>query len=128
MVRILKKGILFLFLITLNYMNAQNGKIKNPYYSHTATNKLKLTDKEWKNILPENLYLVSRKADTEASFTGKYWNYTGKGTYYCAACGNTLFRSDAKFASSCGCYLAFLNKLTKRVLFLEVINHMEWIG
>ncbi|AEW85002.2 peptide-methionine (R)-S-oxide reductase [Flavobacterium columnare NBRC 100251 = ATCC 23463] len=123
MVRILKKGILFLFLITLNYMNAQNGKIKNPYYSHTATNKLKLTDKEWKNILPENLYLVSRKADTEASFTGKYWNYTGKGTYYCAACGNTLFRSDAKFASSCG-WPSFFEQVDKKsIVFRSDKSH-----
>ena len=75
---------------------------KNPYYSHTSKEKLNLTDAEWKKILPEDLYEVSRHAETEAAFTGKYWNYTGKGTYYCAACGNTLFRSDAKFGSSCG--------------------------
>ena len=75
---------------------------KNPYYSHTSKEKLNLTDAEWKKILPEDVYEVSRHAETEAAFTGKYWNYTGTGTYYCAACGNTLFRSDAKFASSCG--------------------------
>lgn len=114
---------MFLFLIALNYTNAQNGKIKNPYYSHTATNKLKLTDKEWKDILPENLYLVSRKADTEASFTGKYWNYTGKGTYYCAACGNTLFRSDAKFASSCG-WPSFFEQVNKKsIVFRSDKSH-----
>jgi peptide-methionine (R)-S-oxide reductase len=35
-------------------------------------------------------------------FTGKYRNTDEKGTYYCAACGNKLFRSGAKFSSSCG--------------------------
>lgn len=79
-----------------------DGKVHHQYYSHTDKTKLHLSDAEWKKILPEDLYLVSRKADTEPAFTGKFWNYTGKGTYYCAACGNTLFRSDAKFASSCG--------------------------
>ena len=77
-------------------------KLGNPYYSHTDTKKLNLTDAQWKKILPEDVYLVSRKADTERPFTGKYWNTDVKGTYYCAACGNILFRSGAKFASSCG--------------------------
>ena len=75
---------------------------KNPYYSRTDTKKLHLSDEEWKKILPEDVYLVSRKKETERAFTGKYWNFEGKGTYYCAACGNELFQSDAKFASSCG--------------------------
>jgi len=83
-------------------METDNSKPKNPYYSHTDTKKLNLTDAEWKKILPEDVYLVSRKADTERPFTGKYWNTDKKGTYYCAACGNTLFRSGAKFSSSCG--------------------------
>jgi len=77
-------------------------KPKNPYYSHTDTSKLHLTDAEWKKILPEDLYEVSRHAATERPFTGKYWNADIKGTYYCAACGNELFRSEAKFASTCG--------------------------
>ena len=76
--------------------------MKNPYYSRTSQEKLKLTDEDWKKVLPEDLYEVSRNADTERPFTGKFWNTDEKGTYFCAACGNKLFRSDAKFSSSCG--------------------------
>ena len=74
----------------------------NPYYSNTDTTKLILEDSVWKRILPADVYEVSRHAETERPFTGKYWNTEDKGTYYCAACGNKLFRSDAKFSSSCG--------------------------
>ncbi|WP_347156562.1 peptide-methionine (R)-S-oxide reductase MsrB [Pontibacter chitinilyticus] len=74
----------------------------NPYYSRTDTTKLHLSDAVWKKVLPEEVYEVTRHAETERAFTGKYWNSTGIGTYYCAACGNALFKSDAKFASECG--------------------------
>ena len=77
-------------------------KPENPYYSNSATKKLVLTDAEWKKVLPEDLYQVARHADTERAFTGKMWNSETKGTYYCAACGNKLFRSNQKFTSSCG--------------------------
>ena len=63
-------------------------KPENPYYSRTDTTKLHLTDAEWKKILPEDLYEVSRHGATERPFTGKYWDADIKGTYYCAACGN----------------------------------------
>jgi peptide-methionine (R)-S-oxide reductase len=78
------------------------GQTKNPYYSRTDTTKLNVPDAEWKKILPADVYAVAREKDTEYAFTGKYWNFDGIGTYYCAVCGNKLFRSDAKFASSCG--------------------------
>ena len=74
----------------------------NPYYSRTDTTELRVPDSVWKKILPENVYAVAREKDTERPFTGKYWDHTGKGTYYCAVCGNKLFRSDAWFSSSCG--------------------------
>jgi peptide-methionine (R)-S-oxide reductase len=80
----------------------KNKLFPNPYYSHTDTTKLDLDDATWKKILPDSLYQVARKKATEYAFSGKYWNYTGIGTYYCAACGNKLFRSDAKFSSTCG--------------------------
>lgn len=74
----------------------------NPYYSRTDTTRLHVSDAQWQKVLSPALYEVARNKGTERAFTGKYWNATGKGTYYCAACGNALFRSDAKFASECG--------------------------
>jgi peptide-methionine (R)-S-oxide reductase len=97
-------------------MNNQAKKPENPYYSNTDTTKLNLSDDEWKKVLPEDLYEVSRHADTERPFTGKYWNADLKGTYYCAACGNRLFRSEAKFASTCG-WPSFFEQENKRSTF-----------
>ena len=78
------------------------GKTNNPYYSRTDTTHLDVSDAEWKKILPEDVYRVARKEGTERPFTGEYWDSETKGTYYCGVCGNKLFRSTAKFASSCG--------------------------
>jgi len=77
-------------------------KPENPYYSNTDKTKLDVANSEWEKVLPEDVYAIGREANTERAFTGKYWNAAGLGTYYCAVCGNLLFRSDAKFASMCG--------------------------
>lgn len=74
----------------------------NPHYSRTDTAHLAVSDAEWKRILAPELYHVAREQGTERAFTGNYWDSETKGTYYCAVCGNKLFRSDAKFASTCG--------------------------
>ncbi|POY35702.1 protein-methionine-S-oxide reductase [Flavobacterium alvei] len=87
---------------TATTMENTINKPENPYYSNTDTTKLNVSDAEWKKVLSPDLYAVSRNADTERAFTGKLWNSDAKGTYYCAACGNKLFKSDQKFASSCG--------------------------
>jgi methionine-R-sulfoxide reductase len=83
-------------------MTTQKSHPDNPYYSRTDTTKLDLPDSVWKKVLPHDLYEVARHAATETAFSGRYWDFEGIGTYYCAACGNALFRSDAKFASTCG--------------------------
>ncbi|CAM3895864.1 bifunctional methionine sulfoxide reductase B/A protein [Flavobacterium branchiophilum] len=90
-----------------SYSNPQSMKNKiqkpeNPIYSNTDTQKVELTDAEWQKILSPDLYAVARKADTERAFTGSMWSSETKGTYYCAACGHPLFKSDQKFTSSCG--------------------------
>ncbi len=92
-------------------------KPENPYYSNSDTTKLVLSDAEWKKVLPENLYLVARHADTERAFTGTMWESEEKGTYFCAACGNKLFRSNQKFVSSCGWPSFFEQENPKSVWF-----------
>jgi peptide-methionine (R)-S-oxide reductase len=79
-----------------------NASLQHKYYSRTDTQKLNIPNQEWKSILAPELYAIARLAGTERAFTGKYWDANLKGTYYCAVCGNALFKSDAKFASSCG--------------------------
>lgn len=74
----------------------------NPYYSRTDTTHLQVSDQEWKKILPKEVYSIAREKGTEWAGSGKYYKTDTKGTYYCAVCGNKLFKSDAKFASSCG--------------------------
>ena len=83
-------------------INTMTSTGKNPYYSRTDTQKLNLSDAEWKTILDPTVYYIAREKGTEYAFSGKFWNFEGVGTYYCAACGNPLFKSDAKFSSSCG--------------------------
>jgi peptide-methionine (R)-S-oxide reductase len=100
-----------------------NMKTGNPYYSRTDTNKLHLSDAEWKKVLPADLYEVSRHAATERPFTGKYWNSDSKGTYYCAACGNRLFRSEAKFASTCGWPSFFEQEDKNSTVFKQDTSH-----
>jgi peptide-methionine (R)-S-oxide reductase len=85
-----------------NKKNMESTDQKNPYYSRTDTTTLNISDDEWKKVLPEDVYYIARDKGTERAFTGKYWDFEGNGTYYCACCGNALFKSDAKFGSSCG--------------------------
>lgn len=102
------KNLWLLILVLISCQgNAQQNKsimdkIDNPYYSRTDTTHLHVSNAEWKKILPHDLYIVAREQGTERAFTGTYWDSETKGTYYCAVCGNRLFRSDAKFASTCG--------------------------
>lgn len=87
-------------------------KNTNPAYSNTDSSKVTLGNEEWKKILPENVYEIAREKGTERAFTGKYWNTNDVGTYYCAVCGNALFKSNGKFDSSCG-WPSFFEPITK---------------
>ncbi|MBI4930672.1 MAG: peptide-methionine (R)-S-oxide reductase MsrB [Bacteroidetes bacterium] len=87
---------------SITTMNNETQHTNNPYYSRTDTTTLNVSDAEWKKVLSDSVYQVARNKATEYAFSGKYWNFEGTGTYYCAACGNALFRSDSKFANGCG--------------------------
>ena len=79
-----------------------NTKNNNPIYSKNDTSKVVLTEEEWKKILPQDVYTIARMKGTERPWSSKYESSDEVGTYYCAACGNPLFKSDTKFESGCG--------------------------
>jgi peptide-methionine (R)-S-oxide reductase len=64
--------------------------------------KVVKTQAEWKKLLSPNAFDITRNADTEMAFTGKYWNLHEKGLYRCICCDNALFDSDTKFESGTG--------------------------
>jgi len=101
-IKIAIAGLLFLCFIQPAIAQSNQFKVDNPYYSRTDTKVLNVTDEVWKKILSKELYQVARQGATEQAFTGSLYQNDTRGTYYCAVCGNGLFLSTAKFASTCG--------------------------
>ncbi len=64
--------------------------------------KLLKSDEEWKEILTQEQYIVTRKKGTEPPFIGEYYNFKGTGIYRCVCCDNELFSSETKFDSGSG--------------------------
>lgn len=60
------------------------------------------TEQEWREKLTPEQYEILRQKGTEAPFSGQYVDHHEDGSYTCAACGNVLFMSDAKYDSHCG--------------------------
>lgn len=64
--------------------------------------KVHKSEEEWKQELSPEQYAVLREQGTERPFTGKFNAWKERGQFTCAACGNVLFDSDAKFDSGTG--------------------------
>ena len=76
-----------------------------PFFVNTAGDtifRIFKTDAEWKEQLDQTQYFVLREAGTERAFTGELLDNKKNGVYTCAACGLSLFSSEAKFNSGSG--------------------------
>jgi len=89
--------------------------------AQTQTTKT-MTEKDWKEKLTPEEYYILREKGTERPFSGKYNNFFEKGYYVCAACGNKLFNSDAKFDSSCG-WPSFDQAIEGSVIYTKDTSH-----
>ena len=94
-----------------------------PLLALAAPPKVVKTDAEWKKLLTPARYEVLRQSATEPAFQGEYTDTKEKGTYYCAACGSELFKSDTKFHSGCGWPSFFAVAAKDKVRLLNDDSH-----
>ena len=92
----------------------------------TSTNKqtkstMNKSEEDWKKILTDEQYHVTREKGTERAFTGAYWNNHDKGKYLCICCGTELFSSTEKFDSGCG-WPSFYDSMNKENI-VETEDH-----
>ncbi len=66
------------------------------------TFEIKKSDEEWRKQLTPVQFNILREKGTERPYTGEYDKFYEEGTYYCAACGAELFKSNTKYNSGCG--------------------------
>ena len=76
-------------------------------------------DAEWRSRLTYLQYMVTRKKQTEAPWTGKYWNNKSTGVYKCVCCGTPLFDSSTKFDSGTG-WPSFYEPIDEKDIETEV--------
>jgi peptide-methionine (R)-S-oxide reductase len=94
-----------LFILPVNLglaEDAQVARIRRQIESTPMTQKVTLSDDQWRKILNPGQFQVLREAKTEAPYKNAYWNNHENGIYLCAACGSKLFSSDTKFESRTG--------------------------
>ena len=77
--------------------------------------KLEKTVTEWRELLPEEAYVVLFKEATEPAGTSSLNQEKREGTFICAACYLPLFESSAKYESGTG-WPSF---------FQPVVGHLE---
>ena len=85
-------------------------------------NKMRKKDTEWKELLSDEAYTITRKSGTEAPFTGKYCSNTENGTYLCICCNSKLFQSTAKYDSGTG-WPSFFDVISQ-----DAVSHHEDIS
>jgi peptide-methionine (R)-S-oxide reductase len=60
------------------------------------------TNAEWKAILTDEQFYVTREKGTERPFTNAYWDNKKQGLYRCRCCDEPLFTSETKYKSGTG--------------------------
>jgi peptide-methionine (R)-S-oxide reductase len=86
--------------------------------SSAGNGRIVKSDTDWKKDLTPAQFHILREKGTEPAFTGEYWNNHARGTYVCAADGNPLFSSDAKFESGTG-WPSFLAPISKGAVSVD---------
>ena len=108
-------GLCWISCATLEKPEETRSEVTPVAQGKVAAGRVTKTNDEWKKQLTEQQFYVLRQSGTERPFTGPYWDDHSAGVYVCAACGEVLFKSDAKFESGTG-WPSFFQPATKASL------------
>lgn len=64
--------------------------------------RVEKTEEQWRTMLTQEQYRITRKKGTEMAGTGQYCQSHEAGKYSCVCCGAPLFDSTIKFNSGTG--------------------------
>src|SRR5690606_30657005 len=64
--------------------------------------KVKKSDREWREQLTPEQFEVTRHKGTERPFSGELWDCKADGVYRCVCCGAELFDAETKYDSGTG--------------------------
>ncbi|MDP4764257.1 MAG: peptide-methionine (R)-S-oxide reductase MsrB [Salibacteraceae bacterium] len=67
-----------------------------------AKERVEKTDAQWRNLLPSDVYEVTRNSSTERPFSSPMCTHFEIGLYACACCDTLLFDATQKFDSGTG--------------------------
>lgn len=86
------------------------------------TDDKRKSDDQWRKLLDESRYAITRQKGTEQPFTGEYWDTAVPGLYKCFCCKTPLFWSDAKYDAGCG-WPSFFRSIEGAVATAEDLSH-----
>ena len=68
----------------------------------TPDRRVEKTEEEWKALLTDEQFRITRRKGTERAFSSDLCSYFEPGRYACICCGTELFDADTKFESGTG--------------------------
>ena len=83
--------------------------------------KIFKSEEEWKKILTEDEFLVTRKKGTEPAFSSKKFNIINGGSFNCRCCNSNLFDSSTKYDSGCG-WPSFYDQISEKAVKKNIDN------
>jgi peptide-methionine (R)-S-oxide reductase len=83
--------------------------------------KIIKSDAEWKEILTEDEFSITRKKGTEAAFSGKEFKIINEGRFSCKCCNADLFNSATKYNSGCG-WPSFYDQISPKAIIKKNDN------
>ena len=86
--------------------------------------KVEKTDEEWKKILTEEEYYITRKHGTERPGSGTFCTVFDPGIYGCKCCKTLLFDATTKFESGTG-WPSFTQPIAENVIKYILDNSLS---